>query len=220
LRQSSTGNSKSFTLSLNHFQESRFCITLKNFFFFQKANGVLVCTNTSVLYAQAFAYFFNPVLFFLLPLSLLFYFGFRAHRNMRALISNRQHVRRLERQLMYMIIVQAIVSGFSTIPFGVQYIYTAATMNVVKDPWRMAQESLFFTLAKLSFYVSNTIPFYIYIALSSEVRTMTKDLLLCRRSNRIGESFGTAHSSTRRQTTRLTCKTGITGIQQQIPTVS
>jgi hypothetical protein len=82
------------------------------------------------------------------------------------------------------------------------------------------QRSMVYGSRKSLFYVSNTIPFYIYMALSSEVRTMTKDLLLCRRSNRIGESFGTAHSSTRRQTTRLTCKTGITGIQQQIPTVS
>jgi hypothetical protein len=139
---------------------------------------------------------------------------------MRALISNRQHVRRLERQLMLMIIVQAIASGFSTVPFGVQYIYTAATMNVVKDPWRMAQENLFFAFSKLSFYVSNVIPFYVYIALSSEIRIMIKDLLLCRRSNRVGNSLATAGSSSKRPTTDFVFKRGTTGIQQRIPTIS
>jgi hypothetical protein len=122
---------------------------------------------------------------------------------------------------MYMVIVQAVASGISTIPFGVPYIYTAAAMmNVVKDPWRTAQESLFFTLAKLSFYVSNVIPFYIYIVLSSDLRSMTKDLLLCRRSNRVGDGFTAPSSLTKRHTTNLVSKNGITGVQRRITTVS
>jgi len=138
---------------------------------------------------------------------------------MRALMNGRQRVRRLERQLMYMIIVQAVSSGVSTIPFGVQYIYTAATMNVVKDPWRTAQESLFFTLAKLSFYVSNVIPFYIYIVLSSELRTMAKHLLLCRCSNRVDPIIASG-SLSNRHATNLISKNGIIGVQRQIPTVA
>jgi hypothetical protein len=121
-----------------------------------------------------------------------------------------------------MIIIQAIASALSTIPFGTQYIYSAATMNVIKDAWRTAQESLFFTLSKLSFYVSNIIPFYIYIAFSSDLRSMTKDLLLFHlHNNRVGNGFTTRSTtmSTNRQT-RLNMKTVMTTNKQQIPTIA
>ena len=176
------------------------------------------------MYALAFAYFINPALLFLVPLILLFYFGYRAYRNMHVLITRTDHrrIHRLERQLRRMIIIQAIVSGLSTIPFGTQYIYSAATMNVVKDAWRTAQESLFFTLSKLSFYVSNIIPFYIYIALSSDLRSMIKDLPLYRlRNNRVGNGF-TAKSTTisNNRQARLNMKTVTTTNKQQIPTIA
>jgi hypothetical protein len=52
-----------------------------------------------------------------------------------------------------------------------------------KDSYRLALEALIQHVVRLNLYASSAAPFYIYVCLSSEIRRMALDLILCRRIN-------------------------------------
>lgn len=69
-----------------------------------------------------------------------------------------------------MIILQALTNSISSIPYGIQFFYSAITLNLVKDKYRLAQENLFLHITRLSYYINFISAFYIYYISSKQIR--------------------------------------------------
>jgi len=73
-----------------------------------------------------------------------------------------------------MIILQALTNSISSIPYGIQFLYAAITLNSPKDEYRTAQENLFSHITRLSYYINFISAFYIYYISSQQIRSMIK----------------------------------------------
>jgi hypothetical protein len=82
-----------------------------------------------------------------------------------------------------LIIAQTLVCVITSLPYGAQYLYTGITLLQTKDSYRLALEALIQHVVRLNLYASSAAPFYVYVCLSSEIRRMALDLILCRRIN-------------------------------------
>jgi hypothetical protein len=120
------------------------------------------------------------------PLILLAFFGYFTYVHVRQLGNGCLHqgcLHRIERQITSLIIAQTLLCVMTSVPYGVQYLYTGITLTQKKENYRLALEALIQHVVRLNLYASSAAPFYIYICLSSEVRRMAFDLIWCRRIN-------------------------------------
>jgi hypothetical protein len=92
-------------------------------------------------------------------------------------------LRHIERQLTSMIIAQTLLCIVTSVPYGVQYLYTGITLTQSKSSYRLALEALIQNVIRLNLYVSSAAPFYIYVCLSTEIRRMAVGLVTCRLIN-------------------------------------
>lgn len=133
-----------------------------------------------------------------MPFVLLTTFGYFTYVHVRQLghgtAAGQGRFRRIERQITSLIIAQTLVCVITSVPYGAQYLYTGITLNYTKDSYRLVLEALIQHVVRLNLYASSAAPFYIYIWLSSEIRRMALNLLLCRsiRNNQV-ESSHTTH---------------------------
>lgn len=93
-----------------------------------KINNIWLCIMTDKTYLDYYAYFFNTIEIFLLPLFMLSYFGLRTHDRLSHLnIFRRGQV--LERQFTRMILYQVFITIISSLPYGLQSSYIALTFT-------------------------------------------------------------------------------------------
>jgi predicted nucleotide-binding protein (sugar kinase/HSP70/actin superfamily) len=84
-----------------------------------------------------------------------------------------------------MIILQALTNSISSIPYGIQYLYSAITLHLAKDEYRLAQEHLFLQISRLSYYINFISAFYIYYISSQQIRSIIKYSLKSKKKSNI-----------------------------------
>ena len=136
-----------------------------------------LCVLTSVFYRKLNNYFFTPLVYAIVPLTLIIHFTQATIRNVQSLsLVDRRD--RLTRQIRRMLIPQLILLGISGIPFGLQNIYFDLTSEMEKDDLRLAIEHLFVQIIRLFYHCNFVGTFYIYLYMSSEVRKVLRRLFL------------------------------------------
>jgi hypothetical protein len=86
-----------------------------------------------------------------------------------------------------MIILQALANSISSIPYGIQFVYAAITLNLTKDKYRLAQENLFLQITRLSYYINFISAFYIYYISSQQIRSVIKHHFTYRKKSNVKE---------------------------------
>jgi hypothetical protein len=70
--------------------------------------------------------------------------------------------RRTNTQLLRMLAAQILLIVISTLPYSIYRLYASFTANVVKDPFRIAQENFTSQSANVISYFAHTSSFYLY----------------------------------------------------------
>ncbi|UJR31795.1 hypothetical protein I4U23_019272 [Adineta vaga] len=168
------------------------CFALPNFLYFNlvpMGNPIrLVCYIWNQKYYNYFAYFVNPVLYFALPLIIFISFTIETQKNLR-MMKKTSRIKRLERQMTSMIVLQAMANSISSIPYGIQFVYSVIAHNAVKDKYRLAQEHLFLQITRLSYYINFITAFYIYYISSHQIRSTIRRNLRLRKSSKAKEQI-------------------------------
>ncbi|CAF1542986.1 unnamed protein product [Didymodactylos carnosus] len=150
------------------------------------ASNHSVCSSTSVLWANYISYFIIPILYCVLPITLLTSLGFKTYKNINTL---QRRQRKTDVQLTSMILIQTIIVVLSTTPYCVFSIYAASTKYLVKDAVRTSQDALLEKLTRYVFLTNFASGFYSYIfsskAYRKQIRSAFKILCQCRRANRV-----------------------------------
>jgi hypothetical protein len=99
-------------------------------------------------------------------------FGFATVKNVRKLISSisptataqatAKRIKKTDRQLIQMLIVQIFLSTMFNFPLAVHRLYLTGTLSVVKSPLRSTIENLCFQAFYLLSFMTFGMPFYIY----------------------------------------------------------
>jgi len=134
-------------------------------------NTPLTCYGRS-LPCRLYAEIASALLFVFIPSTIMFTFGIATVRNVRKLLSSitptaitqrtAKTIRKTDRQLIQMLIVQIILSTIFNIPLAVHRLYLTGTLYVVKSPLRTAIENLCFQAFYLFSFMTFGMPFYIY----------------------------------------------------------
>jgi hypothetical protein len=111
-------------------------------------------------------------LFVFIPSTIMLIFGWGTVRNVRKLLltiaptaitqGTARIIKKTDRQLIQMLIVQIILSTIFNIPLAVHRLYLTSTLNVVKSPLRTSIENLLFQAFYLFSFMTFGMPFYIY----------------------------------------------------------
>ncbi|CAF1393255.1 unnamed protein product [Didymodactylos carnosus] len=139
----------------------------------RSANGILACTIVSSPWKEYTFYFQVPILYGIVPITLLSALGTLTTRNVYIIKQNQR--RRSQRtyvdeQTTKMILMQIIVFILCKIPYCVQTAYTLFTAQLAKDPLRTAEDSLFVLITRYIFTIDFCSPFYIFILSSKPFR--------------------------------------------------
>lgn len=112
-------------------------------------------TSTSCSYTNAIYRDYTVISFFILlfglPVFFLAFFGYLSYRNIhqiRALAD-----RNIDRQLTSMTIMQAILVCFSTVPYGIYYVYSYVTATMYKNADQQIKEYFIGTIVSLISYL-------------------------------------------------------------------
>lgn len=134
------------------------------------------CTMADNFYRKFNNFFLTPLVYTVGPITLIVVFTRGTIRNLRS--SAMGHKRdRFTKQIRRMLIPQLIILGISSIPFGLQNMYTDLASQAPKSPLRRAIELLALQFVRLFYHLNFVATFYIYLYTSSEVRKATKRLL-------------------------------------------
>ena len=74
---------------------------------------------------------------------------------------NFHHLRKRDRQLITMLLVQLIFTVVLTLPIAIQKLYAAFTQNVIKDSYRVAEENFIAQLLRIFTHINASISFYL-----------------------------------------------------------
>jgi hypothetical protein len=134
--------------------------------------------QTSITYANYAAFFLNPILYGLLPVTVLASFGYASYLNIHQLTNRQQrNGGKVEEQLTKSIILQCASFIFSEVPYTLWNLYLTFTRNQSKSPFRLDLETLFSQLTILLFYFNYVSTFYINLIASNHVRKVTRSYL-------------------------------------------
>jgi hypothetical protein len=120
--------------------------------------------------------FYNEIcsaLFFVfIPSAIMLIFGYATVKNVRKLLltitptaitqGTARVIKKTDRQLIQMLIVQIILSTIFNVPLAVHRLYLTSTLSVLKSPLRSSIENLCFQLFYLTSFMTFGMPFYIY----------------------------------------------------------
>ncbi|UJR19355.1 hypothetical protein I4U23_022484 [Adineta vaga] len=143
------------------------------------------CIFTSpgfILYAN---YFLRPVLFSIIPGTILVVTGLLTYRNIKS-ITAVQLRDTFQRNLTSMILLQIFAILIPVIPFATINIYQTLSSSIVKTSFRIAQETLAADIGTIILYASYGSNFYIYLISASSYRQDFRRLVLfcCNRNQR------------------------------------
>ncbi|UJR29253.1 hypothetical protein I4U23_010467 [Adineta vaga] len=124
----------------------------------------IVCSYLSQSFATYNNIFFIPIIYCLLPISILTICGILTWKNIQRLR------RSLVRQIGRMIFIQITSTIITTVPLCIAAIYLAITTNTMKTLLQQVVESLIVTIARLCFFLAYSYHFYIYLLSSKHMR--------------------------------------------------
>ncbi|UJR22986.1 hypothetical protein I4U23_026013 [Adineta vaga] len=83
---------------------------------------------------------------------------------------NHSHLKRRDRQLIKMALLQFICTAILTLPIAIQKIYATFTQNISKNAYQLAIESFITQLMRLFVFINSSISFYVFISSGSGFR--------------------------------------------------
>ncbi|CAF1338804.1 unnamed protein product [Adineta steineri] len=134
------------------------------------------------------------LLYSLCPSLIMLVFGsltlnnLRRHREVIPMVPRNNHtIRRTDAQLSRMLALQVLVIVISTLPFSIYRLYASFTVNITKDPLRLAIENLAFEIANMLTQFAHSTSFYLYTLTGTIFRKeFYKIIRRHRHQNRIG----------------------------------
>ena len=143
------------------------------------------CSLVSNTYFTSYIiYFVYPVLYGVIPSTVLGVMGMMTYRNMNMLQLARQR-QIVQRHLTLMLLVQIPIIIVSLIPFAVFAEYLLLTATMIKPADQVARETIIRNIFSLLFYMIFACPFFVFFISSPTFRQEAKILLLCRYRNRM-----------------------------------
>jgi hypothetical protein len=134
-------------------------------------NSPLTCYGRNMI-CRLYNEIASALFFVFIPSTIMLIFGYATVRNVRKLLSSiapaivtqgtAKTMKKTDRQLIQMLIIQIILSIIFNIPLAVHRLYLTSTLNVVKSPLRTAIENLCFQAFYLFSFMTFGMPFYIY----------------------------------------------------------
>lgn len=146
-----------------------------------------ICVITSSVWSTITTYFFHILCYGIFPWLLMAVFAILTLKNIRRNQAQRinplaltvqTRTARIDNQLLWMLFFQVMVSVISSIPYCVENIYNSLTQSQIKNPYREAQEDLFYQVVHLAFYLNYTSMFYVNYLSSSIFRNLSKKVLI------------------------------------------
>jgi hypothetical protein len=129
----------------------------------------------------------SALFFVLIPSTIMLIFGYATVKNVRKLLltitptaitqGTTKIIKKTDRQLIQMLIVQIILSTIFNIPLAIHRLYLTSTLNVIKSPLRSAIENLFFQFFYLISFMTFGMPFYIYTLAGTVFKNECKTFL-------------------------------------------
>ncbi|CAF3847070.1 unnamed protein product [Rotaria sp. Silwood1] len=130
-------------------------------------------------YAIFNTYVLTPLVHTIIPAVVMVCCTHGTIRNLRSVIVQNSH-EHLAKQVRRMLMPQLFVLAVSGVPFGLEGIYYYSTSDIERDADRHALENLISQIILLLYHVNYTFTFYIYVAMSNEVRkALQQQVLLC-----------------------------------------
>ncbi|UJR20552.1 hypothetical protein I4U23_023679 [Adineta vaga] len=128
----------------------------------------------------------SALFFVFIPSTIMLIFGYGTVQNVRKLLlsiaptasteGTARTIKKTDRQLIQMLIIQIILSTIFNIPLAVHRLYLTSTLTVLKSPLRTTIENLCFQAFYLLSFMTFGMPFYIYTltgtVFKSECRTL------------------------------------------------
>jgi hypothetical protein len=136
-----------------------------------------VCVLKDGPFTRFNAFFLTPLVYSVGPIIIMTVFTLGTIRNLRSVNRSRRQDH-LAKQVRRMLTPQLIVLAISGTPFGFEQIYVELTRYIQKDEFRLALENFFYQVILLLFHCNYVCTFYIYLYMSSEVRSAFKELIL------------------------------------------
>ncbi|CAF0729200.1 unnamed protein product [Adineta ricciae] len=129
------------------------------------------CAITNSVYAKYYNDIFIPVIWFILPYSIIILFGLLTYRNIRNISYRTVPLlrRRIDEQLTMMIYIQATFSVMITIPYMI-YLTVLSHVSFSADQFTMDRLLLVQNSVILLYYTCSASPFYIYVCASERFR--------------------------------------------------
>jgi sorbitol-specific phosphotransferase system component IIC len=81
----------------------------------------------------------------------------------RANNSNVRQLRKRDRQLIRMLLIQCICTVILTLPIAVQKLYATFTQNAIKDVYQLAAENFVAQLLRMLTYINSSTSFYMWV---------------------------------------------------------
>ncbi|UJR32307.1 hypothetical protein I4U23_019771 [Adineta vaga] len=152
-------------------------------------------TNTSIsctpmynsIFARYASFFCIPVLYGILPLSIMIFMSILIYYKLQ----RRIHLRKVQRSLTLIILFRILIVVISLGPYAAYFVYSAIVMITVseKSSERTAIENYILNIASIILYLTHSSSFFIYYYLSASYRKEIFNVLryLCqkRRTNTI-----------------------------------
>ncbi|CAF1157746.1 unnamed protein product [Adineta ricciae] len=135
------------------------------------------CFLVGEIFRKYHGYFFVPCLVLFIPLLWLSFFGYHTYKHITRFKRCIRRLVRLQQQFIRMILAQVFVLIISLVPYTAQYTYTTITDNWQKDSQWLAIDSIIVLTSRMCFFFNNAVECYIYICLSSEIRSIFKQLI-------------------------------------------
>jgi hypothetical protein len=114
----------------------------------------------------------SALFFVFIPSTIMLIFGYATVQNVRKLLlaitptvitqGTARIIKKTDRQLIQMLIVQIILSTIFNIPLAVHRLYLTLTLNAIKSPLRSSIENLCFQFFYLISFMTFGMPFYVY----------------------------------------------------------
>ncbi|CAF1359673.1 unnamed protein product [Adineta steineri] len=143
----------------------------------QLSDGSIACVFINNLGFIRFASYFNlPLIWGMVPITILITFGILTYRNV-SLLRNARNRDAAQRHLTSMILLHIIFIVFGTLPYAFYYTYSAITLFTAKTTGRQELEACISNIVAVILYCPNSCAFLVYYVASATYQKQVKKFL-------------------------------------------
>lgn len=143
-----------------------------------RTNTTVTCTPMyNLVFAKYAAYFSIPILFGILPISIMIIMSLLIYFN----LNDRVHLRRIQRSLTLITLFRILLALISCIPYTSYFVYTAIIFTNVqyKSAETVMIESFILSIISITLYITYSSSFFVHLFVSSKFRKQLKALIEC-----------------------------------------